>query len=86
MSSNGDGSAAAAMAANIQPGGGYGIYECGGDQKSVNLQYNMLGCWVDGTINSLTKHLMFQVLFFLVDTVPANWSSIHAPYFTVIAL
>ena len=36
MSSNGDGSAAAAaMAANIQPGGGYGIYELGGDQKSV---------------------------------------------------
>ena len=47
MSSNGDGSAAVAMAANIQPGGGYGIYERGSDQKSDNLQYNTLGCWVD---------------------------------------
>ena len=63
MSSNGDGSAAAAMAANIQPGGGYGIYERGGDQKSDNLQYDTMGCWVDGMIASLTKHLMFQILF-----------------------
>ena len=63
MSSNGDGSAAAAMAANIQPGGGYGIYEPGGDQKSDNLQYDTLGCWVDGTIVSLTKRQMFKVFF-----------------------
>ena len=31
--------------------------------KSDNLQYNMLGHWVSGTIVSLTKRLMFQVLF-----------------------
>ena len=32
--------------------------------KSDNLQYNMLGRWVDGTNDSLTKCLMFQALFF----------------------
>ena len=53
MSSNGDGSAAAAMAANIQPGGGYGIYELGGDQKSV---FSFVGglifmIWVDFRLN-----------------------------------
>ena len=32
--------------------------------KSNNLQYNMIGCWVDGPNDSLTKRLMFQVLFF----------------------
>ena len=32
-------------------------------QKFVNLQYNMLVCWADGTNNSSTKRLMFQVLF-----------------------
>ena len=37
-----------------------------GDQKSGNLQYNTLGCWVNGTIVSLTKRLMFQVLFFFM--------------------
>ena len=67
MSSNGDGSAAAAaMAANIQPGGGYGIYERVGDQQLDNLQYNMLGCWVYGTIVSSTIRLMFQVVFFFI--------------------
>ena len=39
-------------------------------QKSDNLQYNMytgsLGCWVAETIVSLTKHQMFQVLFFFM--------------------
>ena len=33
-------------------------------QKSVNLQYNTLGCLDDGTNQSSTKSLMFQVLFF----------------------
>ena len=33
--------------------------------KSDNLQYNTLGHWVDGTNESSTKRLMFQVLFFL---------------------
>ena len=35
------------------------------DQKSVNLQYNTLGRWVDWTNDSSTKCLMFQALFFL---------------------
>ena len=33
--------------------------------KSDNLQYNMLARWLAWTNNSTTKHLMFQVLFFL---------------------
>ena len=33
------------------------------DQNLVNLQYNTLVCWNDGPNESLTKHLMFQVLF-----------------------
>ena len=32
--------------------------------KSVNLQYNTLGCLDDGTNEPSTKRLMFQVLFF----------------------
>ena len=36
------------------------------DHKSVNLQYNTLGCLDDGTNESLTKRLMFQVLFFFM--------------------
>ena len=33
-------------------------------KKSENLQYNTLVRWADGTNDSSTKHLMFQVLFF----------------------
>ena len=33
-------------------------------QKSVNLQYNTLVCWADGTNVLLTERLMFQVFFF----------------------
>ena len=33
--------------------------------KSVNLQYITLGCLDDGTNESSTKSLMFQVLFFI---------------------
>ena len=33
-------------------------------QKSVNLQYVTLGCLDDGTNESSTKSLMFQVIFF----------------------
>ena len=29
-----------------------------------NLQYDTLGCWLAGTIVSLSKHLLFQVLLF----------------------
>ena len=37
--------------------------------KSDNLQYNTLACWVDGTNDSSTKLLMFQVFFhnFFID-------------------
>ena len=34
--------------------------------KSVNLQYNMLGRLDDGTNESSTKRLIFQVLFFFL--------------------
>ena len=34
--------------------------------KSVNLQYNTLGRLDNGTNESSTKHLMFQVLFFFM--------------------
>ena len=34
------------------------------DLKSNNLQYNTLVRWVDGTNNSLTKCLTFQVFFY----------------------
>ena len=38
---------------------------CGGHKlKSDNIQYNKLGRWIDGTIISFTKCLMFQVLLF----------------------
>ena len=45
--------------------GNMGCQVSKGDIKSGNLQHNTLGRWVAGTIVSLTKHLMFQVLFFL---------------------
>ena len=31
---------------------------------AINLQYNALVCWADGTKDLSTKRLMFQVLFF----------------------
>ena len=34
------------------------------DQKSVNLEYNTLVRWADGTNESLTKRLKLQVFFF----------------------
>ena len=37
-------------------------------QKSVNLQYITLGCLDDGTNESLTKSLMFQVCIFFFYT------------------
>ena len=39
------------------------IYE---EIKSINLQYNRLGCLDHGTNESSTKRLMFQVLFFFM--------------------
>ena len=47
--------------------------------KSNNLEYNMMGRWVNGPNDSLTKHLMFQVLF-LIDLYP-----IHVVTFTLIS-
>ena len=38
------------------------------DQKSVNLQYNTLVRWADGTNDSSTKRLMFQVSFFFIKS------------------
>ena len=35
-------------------------------KKFDNLHYNILVCWADGTNDSLTKRLTFQV-FFLID-------------------
>ena len=35
-----------------------------GEVKSVNLKYNMLVLWADGTNNSSTKRLTFQAFFF----------------------
>ena len=36
--------------------------------QSVNLQYNTLVCWDDGTNDLTTKRLMFQVLFFFIKS------------------
>ena len=36
--------------------------------KSVNLQYNTLVRWADGTNDLSTKRLMFQVLFFFIKS------------------
>ena len=37
-----------------------------GKEKSVNLQYNMLGLLDDGKNESSTERLMFRVLFFFM--------------------
>ena len=37
-------------------------------QKSINLQYNTLGCLDDWTNKSSTKRLMFHVLFFFMTS------------------
>ena len=39
---------------------------CKQEQKSVNLQYSMLGQWDDGPKELLIKRLMFQELFFFM--------------------
>ena len=40
--------------------------------KSVNLQYNTLVCWANGTNVSWTKRLMFQVLFYFFHRILQN--------------
>ena len=47
------------------------------DQKCVNLQYNMLVRWADGTNDSLTKCLMFQVSFFFHEILQ---NSLQKPF------
>ena len=37
-------------------------------EKSINLQHNTLGCLEDGTNESSTKRLMFQVLFLFLKS------------------
>ena len=41
---------------------------------SDNLQYNTLVCWADGTNNSSTKRLIFQVFLYcrLTDLLPVS--------------
>ena len=50
------------------------------DKKSVNLQYITLGCLNDGTKESSTKSLMFQVLFFFTLFIDLG----HSKLFTFI--
>ena len=44
---------------------------------SVNLQHNTLVRWADGTKDSLTKRLMFQLLFFFHEILQ---SSLQKPF------
>ena len=45
-----------------------------GIHKSVNLQYNTLVGLDAGTMDSSTKHLMFQVLFFFSQFLAKSFS------------
>ena len=49
------------------------IVEESSDQKSNNLQYNVLVCWFAGTYDSSTKRLMFQVLSFFSHNFLQKW-------------
>ena len=40
-----------------------------------------MGCWVDGTNDSSTKHLMFQVFFFSFKGVPYSKNKNIVEYF-----
>ena len=52
--------------------------------KSNNLQYDTLVCWADGTNDSSTKHLTFQVLIFfhkiLQNSLQKLFQFIFLPY------
>ena len=41
------------------------VFYCQRGQKFVNLQYNTLVCWADGTNYLSIKRLMFQLFFFI---------------------
>jgi hypothetical protein len=45
------------------------VLTCSSVHKSVNLQYDTLVRWANGTNDLLTKRLMFQVLFFFHKTL-----------------
>ena len=49
--------------------------------KYNNLQYNTMGRWVAGTIVSLTKRGMFQVLFFFHNFLQKSLWSEFTTYF-----
>ena len=53
--------------------------------NSDNLQYNKLVCWVAGTNDSLTKHLMFQALFsfnnFSLNSLQKSFQSIFLYFY-----
>ena len=51
--------------------------------KSNNLQYNTLDRWVDGTINSSAKCLMFQALFFLWSFINLGHSKLFFFIFVI---
>ena len=53
------------------------VFYCQRGQKFVNLQYNTLVCWADGTNNLSTKRLMFQLLF-LIHKILQN--SLQKPF------
>ena len=52
--------------------------------KSVNLQYIMLGCLDDGTNESLTKSLMFQVLCFYILFIDLGHSKLFIFIFVIL--
>ena len=54
------------------------------NMKSVNLQYNTLGCLDDGTNESSTKRLMFQVLFFFSWFLAKFFAKILSIYFLIL--
>jgi hypothetical protein len=54
-----------------------------GKEKSVNLQYNMLGLLDDGKNESSTERLMFRVLFFFHDILQ---NSLQKSYYFLFVL
>ena len=57
---------------------------CCCDQKSVNLQYITLDCLDDGTNESLTKSLKFQVLFFFILFIDLGHSKLFIFIFIIL--
>ena len=55
-----------------------------GDLKSVNLQYITLGCLDDGTNESSTKSLIFQVLYFSMLLIDLGYSKLFILIFVIL--